>query len=242
MQHSDILNLAGLRVDGRLPADLRRLKHKLGSMRNVDGSCYLEQGLNKVLVTVLGPVEQTRQDGRHADKGTVTVTIAHAAFSGTERKARRHGDRRVLEMEGTLQQSLEGVVCLELYARSDIRVNVNVLEADGSLVCTVMNAACLALMDAGINMTDMLCACSSGFVKQLLCTDLNQVEQGSGAAYLPVAIKATSEEVVYMQLDARLGAGQLESALETAMAGCRVLREYMSAAIRETMMEQAPEV
>jgi hypothetical protein len=47
---------------------------------------------------------------------------------------------------------------------------------------------------------------------------------------------------VYMQLDARLGAGQLESALETAMAGCRVLRDYMSAAIRETMMEQAPEI
>ena len=60
------------------------MKHRLGSMQNADGSCYFEQGLNKVLVTVNGPIDAThRIDG---DDGAVAVHILHAAFSGMERK------------------------------------------------------------------------------------------------------------------------------------------------------------
>jgi len=214
------------------------MKHKLGSIRNVDGSCYLEQGLNKVLVTVLGPVEQTRQEDRGADRGTVTVSVSEAAFSGMDHKTRRHGDRRVVEMEQSLEQSLEGVVCLELYPRSDIVVNVNVLEADGSLICVVMNAACIALMDAGVNMSDMLCACSAGVLKRRVCTDFNQVEQASGAAYMPVAIRAADEGIIFMHLDSRLAAEELEEVLNAAIEGCRVVKDFMATAIRSVMKEE----
>ncbi len=59
MQHADILALAHLRIDGRRSEELRQVKYKIGitsgaaagSNSNLvaDGSCYLEQGLNKVL-------------------------------------------------------------------------------------------------------------------------------------------------------------------------------------------------
>ena len=52
MQYADILNLAGLRHDGRKANELRELKHNLGVGPYGDGSCYFEQGLNKVLVVV----------------------------------------------------------------------------------------------------------------------------------------------------------------------------------------------
>ncbi len=45
MQHEDILSLAGLRTDGRLPTEIRRLHARLGGQQG-DGSAYLEQGLN----------------------------------------------------------------------------------------------------------------------------------------------------------------------------------------------------
>lgn len=61
MQNVDILALAGLRIDGRRVDDLRSLKHKLAVVKTADGSAYLEQGLNKILVMVHGPQEPKRK-------------------------------------------------------------------------------------------------------------------------------------------------------------------------------------
>jgi exosome complex component RRP41 len=44
---------------------------------------------------------------------------------------------------------------LELYPRSEINITVHVLESDGSIICSMINAVTLALMDAGIAMSDM---------------------------------------------------------------------------------------
>lgn len=49
----------GLRVDGRRPKELRKIEGKLGLIKQVDGSAYLEQGNTHVLVNVSGPREVT---------------------------------------------------------------------------------------------------------------------------------------------------------------------------------------
>lgn len=58
MQHSDILAIAGLRIDGRRYNELRKLSYKIGVEEGADGSVYMEQGLNKVMASVFGPQEQ----------------------------------------------------------------------------------------------------------------------------------------------------------------------------------------
>ena len=61
MQNQEILELANLRIDGRKYNQIRRLKHKIGGFPNVDGSAYMEHGLNKVLVLVNGPQEMKKR-------------------------------------------------------------------------------------------------------------------------------------------------------------------------------------
>jgi exosome complex component RRP41 len=61
MQIADILGIAGLRIDGRRGNEIRKLKTKLNVENTADGSCYLEQGLNKALVLVHGPHEPSRR-------------------------------------------------------------------------------------------------------------------------------------------------------------------------------------
>ena len=93
MRNAEILAITGLRVDGRRPTELRCLRHKLNVLPSADGSCYFEQGLNKVLVVVHGPHEPFRRD--HGSViGKVSVRVLAAPFSGTERKRRRHGDQQ----------------------------------------------------------------------------------------------------------------------------------------------------
>lgn len=43
MHNADILALAGLRVDGRAPQDIRGVKFNLGVSEAADGSAYFEQ-------------------------------------------------------------------------------------------------------------------------------------------------------------------------------------------------------
>ncbi|MEM2983328.1 MAG: exosome complex exonuclease Rrp41, partial [Candidatus Bathyarchaeia archaeon] len=56
--HPDrLIDENGLRLDGRRPDELRPIKLEIGVLGNADGSAYIEQGKNKILVGVYGPRE-----------------------------------------------------------------------------------------------------------------------------------------------------------------------------------------
>ena len=94
MQNADILALAGLRLDGRRPGDIRTLKHKLAFVPTADGSAYLEQGFNKVTVMVHGPQEpKKRLNDQNGDKCNVVCRISYSPYSGSEWKQRRNVSR-----------------------------------------------------------------------------------------------------------------------------------------------------
>ncbi len=103
------------------------------------------------------------------------------------------------------------------------------------MICCILNAVCLALMEAGIAMSDMIVACSAGFVQKELCVDLTLVEQNAGGAYLPIVMKARSEEIIYMQLDSRLSLDHLDEAMQRSVEGCRKVKSYLEIAIRKRM-------
>jgi len=190
MQNLDILALAGLRLDGRKYDDVRRIRLRVGVVNNADGSVYYEHGLNKVLVSVHGPQEPIRRKGNDIslDKGNIDVVLHNAPFSGTERKKHRHGDRRVVEIENAVKETMSSVIMLELYPRSSINIIIHIFESDGSIICSILNAVCLACMDAGIQMLDMIVSCSAGYLQSQLCQDLTKIEQDNGTAYIPIGI------------------------------------------------------
>lgn len=83
-------------------------------------------------------------------------------------------------------------------------------------MCACLNAATLALIDAGIPLRDYVCGCSAGFVEDTpivgkcrltfsscllplmfnYCLDINYLEQGANGPDLTVAILPRSEKVV----------------------------------------------
>ena len=234
MQHAEILSLAGLRVDGRRPDELRTLRHSFGVNPEADGSVFYEQGLNKLIVNVHGPHEPTRRV-LQSEAVEVAVRVSQAPFAGTEWKKKRVGDRKIVEIEGKIKEILEAVIDVRLYPQSQITVSVNILEADGSSLCAMINAIGMALMDAGIAMSEMIVACSVGNIKGMICCDCTQIEQNSGGAYVPVVMKARSQEIVYLNLDNRLSADTLEAVLHAAQVGCEKFRLYTEQAIKANM-------
>jgi ribonuclease PH len=107
-----------------------------------------------------------------------------------------------------------------------------------SVLATILNAIFLALMQSGISMYDLLAACTVGYVKNDLCVDLTQAEIGAGGAYLPIVVKARTEEIIFMQLDSNLSFEALQATMEKAVDGCRAIRQYLEITVKKYMLAQ----
>src|SRR2546427_9922512 len=96
--------------------------------------------------------------------------------------------RREVEISKVMRESLEPALLLEDYPRTAIDVFVEVLQSDGGSRCAGINAASVALADAGINMRDLIAACAAGKVAGQIVIDVDDTEDKEGQADLPVAI------------------------------------------------------
>jgi exosome complex component RRP41 len=137
---------------------------------------------------------------------------------------------------------MEASVLVHLYPKSKISIDVWVLCDDGGRLCAAINAATLALVDAGIPMKDLVCACSAGggsdSASSSILVDLNKREEnmqhGQPAVYLPCAMLPQRGTVVLAQCEARLpDLKSLERVLDAAMDACRNVFDILQAAIRE---------
>lgn len=135
---------------------------------------------------------------------------------------------------------MEAALLLHLYPKSKIEIVVWVLADDGGRLCAAINATTLALIDAGIPMKDLVCACSAGGSggDDDVLVDLNRREEssqgGQPAVNLPCAMLPQRGTVVLAQCEARMPAlSVLERVLDAAMDGCRAVFDILQAAIRE---------
>jgi exosome complex component RRP41 len=85
-----------------------------------------------------------------------------AAFASREHKTPNRRDRRAAEMSAMLRRIFEAVIEVERFPRSEIRISVTVLAADGGTRCAAVNAVSLALAHAGVPMRDLVVACAAG--------------------------------------------------------------------------------
>jgi ribonuclease PH len=78
MQAYEISSLAQLRIDGRKHDEIRSIESRLGFVPHVDGSTYMEHGLNKVLAMVIGPHEPKRRGDPSAnDEVSFFLFLSH---------------------------------------------------------------------------------------------------------------------------------------------------------------------
>ena len=91
---------------------------------------------------------------------------------------------------------LEILLFLILF-KSEIELIISqVLQADGGNYTTCVNAAMLALVDAGIPLKDTVVSCTASLVKNVPLVDVNHVEQSGGSPELVVSILPQSGEVL----------------------------------------------
>ncbi|GAA5923217.1 hypothetical protein JCM3775_007468 [Rhodotorula graminis] len=125
-----------------------------------------------------GGVGAAAGGAQKGDRGQVNVEVGVAAWServqqqqqgsssssssaGAEGGLRRGGkDRKTIELAAAVKNTFDNVLLLHLYPRSSIDIYLQVLENDGSVLQAAINATCLALISAGLPLSDYVCALS----------------------------------------------------------------------------------
>ena len=234
-------NLALLRLDGRRWNELRQIYAQVSTQAAADGSAYLEMGNTKIICTVTGPQEGRRGAGGGASaEAQVQVDINIAGFSGNDRVKRTRNDKRNTELQHTISNAFSAQLLTHLYPHSSINVMLHVLSQDGSLLAACINAATLALIDAGIPMQHYITACTAGSTSSYSSNDeaadplldLNSLEE-TELPFLTVATVGGTEQVSVLILDTRVQMQRVEGMLAVAIDGCRSMLGTLDQVVRE---------
>ncbi|WP_290596877.1 MULTISPECIES: exosome complex exonuclease Rrp41 [unclassified Archaeoglobus] len=234
----------GLRLDGRKFDELRPIKIEANVLKRADGSCYLEMGKNKVIAAVYGPREVHPRHLQDPSKAVIRYRYNMAPFSVEERK-RPGPDRRSIEISKVSKEAFEAVIMKELFPRSAIDIFVEVLQADAGSRTACLNAASVALVDAGVPMKGIITSVAVGKADGQLVLDPMKEEDNFGEADMPFAFLIRNgkiESIALLQMDGCMTKDEIKQALELAKKGALKIYEMQKEAILKRYLEAGEEM
>ncbi|XP_010541255.1 PREDICTED: exosome complex exonuclease RRP46 homolog [Tarenaya hassleriana] len=162
------------REDGRAPNQLRPLACSRNILHRAHGSASWSQGDTKVLVAVYGPKAGTK---RNENPEKACFEVIWKPKTGQIGKVER-------EYEMVLKKTLQSICVLTVNPNTTTSVIVQVVHDDGSLLPCAVNAACAALVEAGIPMKHLavaICCCLADNGYAIL--DPNKIEEQKMKAF-----------------------------------------------------------
>ena len=133
-----------------------RLTHFIPNLiSNASGSCYIEQGHTKVLVTVHGPQannskKEREESGAAIDKCGLTTFFKYAPFSSIQRIDTGPESKEEKLKSRLLLEAISPLIQLQEYPKMVINISAIVLQEDGCSLPAAITACSVALASAGL--------------------------------------------------------------------------------------------
>jgi exosome complex component RRP41 len=222
----------GIRFDGRRLDQMREIEAKVGVLKKATGSAFFRLGNTTAVAGVYGPREVHPRHMEESETAILRTRYSMAAFS-TEERNRPGPSRRSVEISMIVRNALTPVIFLEQYPKTAIDVHIEILEANASTRCVAINAAALALADAGIPMRDLISSCSAGKVDGQIVLDVMGKEDTEGELDLPVAYYPRKKQITLLQMDGITNPEEVKKIIKLAIQGCEKIYEKQKQALKE---------
>ena len=135
-------------------------------------------------------------------------------------------------MQHTIASAFESTLLTHLYPHSTITLNLHILSQDGSLLAACLNAATLALVDAGIPMTVATTASYADKEEEAdPLLDLNGLEEQE-LPFLTIASSGGEDRICTLILETKVHMARLESMISVGLDGCSQIRGILDGVIR----------
>ncbi len=228
------------RQDGRKLDEMREITAKVGIIPNADGSAMFSFGKTIAIAAVYGPRLLHPQHMQNPQSAVLRVNYDLLSFSVSERK-KPGPSRRSQEISKVTEWALVPAVELKDFPNTVIDVQIYILQADASTRVAGINAASMALAQAGIPMKSLVCAVAIGKMDKELVVDVDKNEEdfedGEGATDFPIAKLANTDKYTLLQLDGKIQPEIVPKALSLADKACIKIYEVQKKALKEAVIK-----
>ncbi|KAE8716857.1 3'-5'-exoribonuclease family protein isoform 2 [Hibiscus syriacus] len=208
MSKTEYVSPEGLRLDGRRPMEMRQLRAEIGTVAKANGSAVFEMGNTKVIAAVYGP--------REFSCWFVVDDECNSVFQVQNRSQQLNDQALAVNGDITCHPPDHGGVHFD---------SSNASFSGTRSAC--INAATLALADAGIPMRDIVTSCSAGYLNSTPLLDLNYIEDSAGGPDVTVGILPKLDKVTLLQMEAKLPVDIFENVMGLAVEGCKAVANYI---------------
>lgn len=226
------------RLNNRKADEMRPVEMEVGILNRADGSARVKMGGTIAIAAVYGPRKLHPKHLQKSDKATLRVKYQMMPFSVDDR-IRPGPDRRGVEISKVTREALEPALFMDEFPRAGIDVFIQIVQADAGTRCAGINAAALALADAGIPMRDLVTAVAAGNIDDHVALDIDRVEEDTTDCDVPVAYMPRAKKVTLLQTDGHIAPEQYKKVVRMAIKGCEQLYPMQQEALKKKYREMA---
>jgi exosome complex component RRP41 len=222
------------RIDGRKPNETREIKAEVGVIKNADGSAKFSFGDTIAIAAVYGPRVLHPQHMQNPQKGILRCNYNMLSFSVSER-IRPGLSRRGQEISKVIEWAFSPVIDLEQFPNTVVDLYIEILQANASTRCAAINAASMALAQAGLPMKEMVSSISIGKINNQIVADLTKDEEDvENATDLPIAMTSKSKKISLIQLDGEISKEDLKNSISLAKETLEKIYDIQKKALKST--------
>ena len=133
-------------------------------------------------------------------------------------------------------KSLLPVLDLSEYPNSVVDVFIELPETEAGSRCAGINAAALALADAGLKVKDIVAAVSVGRVDDKLVVDLDYNEESypeGHVADIPIAVIPSTGKITLLQMDGVIPKDDFMKVMDLGKKACDAISKVQKDALRQ---------
>jgi polyribonucleotide nucleotidyltransferase len=242
------------RPDGRAFDEIRAISIETSALPRTHGSAVFTRGETQALVTVTLGTKDDEQRIELLEPGEASKRFMlhynFPPFSVGEVGFMRGAGRREIGHGALAERALSAVIPDQTKFPYTLRVVSDILESNGSSSMASVCGASLALMDAGVPLSDAVSGVAMGLVKEgddyAILTDIAGAEDHYGDMDFKVA--GSAKGITALQMDIKVPnvtMAIMKEALEQARQGRLFILDKMNASLssaRTSMSEFAPRI
>jgi len=241
------------RADGRGPADIRPITCEVGLLPRTHGSALFTRGETQSLsVVTLGTGEDEQRIDALEGESTKSFMLHYnfPPFSVGEARPLRGPGRREIGHGALAERALKAVMPGKEKFPYTVRLVSDILESNGSSSMATVCAGTLALMDAGVPISEPVGGIAMGLIKEgdrvAVLSDILGLEDHLGD--MDFKVTGTRQGITALQMDMKIGgitSELLKQALQQAREGRLFIIKKMEEALstpRKELSTYAPRI
>uniref|UniRef100_A0A3B3XSI1 Exosome complex component RRP46 n=1 Tax=Poecilia mexicana TaxID=48701 RepID=A0A3B3XSI1_9TELE len=191
-----------------------------------DGSASFVQGDTSVMAGVYGPAE-VKISKEIYDRATLEVLVhPKVGLPGKSVAEKR-------SQEQCVRETCEASLLLSLHPRSSLTLILQVLHDDGALLSCCLNAACMALMDAGLSMSCLFCGvtCAISADGEII-TDPTAAQEKESRALMTFAIDSKERRVMMSSTKGSFSVHELQQCVAVSQKASEKIFQFYRDSVR----------